>query len=320
MHSQTHRFDSLKSQLQPWTFQTSAGFTVRGLRSAPSGRPLIHFIHGNGYCGLVYEHMLSPLLAHADLFISDVQGHGESDHGGHFRGWNATAGFCGEALQSFREEYLDAEGQPVPIFGLGHSFGGVMTTLMMAKSPTLFQQSILLDPVIFSPSMVRVMALSDTVGLWKRNAMASRARRRRAHWPDPGQAFEYFHQRGIFRGWDDRCLTSYVAHGLKPATDGGLMLQCEPDREAELFGSFPKGLWGALRRVRTPTHLIYGERTYPFVGKSIARWQKRDPKITAETSPGGHCFMLEHPEETAERILHCLPLAQSAPRDESALG
>lgn len=268
----------------------------------PTGRPLLHFIHGNGYAGLVYEHMLAPLLDHADLFISDIQGHGESDHGGRFRGWNGTAALCEEVLAHFLPEYRNADGKVVPVFGLGHSFGGVMTSLMMARSPERFERAVLLDPVLFSPNMLRLMAATNTVGLWKRNRMATRARKRRAHWPDTADAFTSFHERGIFRGWDDRSLHSYLKHGLEPHQAGGYGLKCQPEREAEIFGSYPKRLWPALRRVKTPVHIVYGNRTYPFVGQSAQRWQRLGGNVSTEVVSGGHCFMLERPEETAGQI------------------
>lgn len=298
----------LHHQMEPWSYRTSLGFTLRGWRNEPTGRPLIHFVHGNGYAGLVYEHMLSPLLEHADLFISDVQGHGDSDHGGRFRGWNGTAALCEEVLRHHLPDYRDETGGPVTVYGVGHSFGGVMTALMMARSPDLFQQSVLLDPVLFSPNMLRIMALSGAVGLWKRNTMASRARKRRAHWQEPQQAYENFHNRGIFRGWDERSLRSYLDHGLAPAEQGGVALKCRPERESEVFGSYPRRLWPLLQRVKTRTHIIYGSRTYPFVGQSALRWQKQSPRVSAERVPGGHCFMLERPEETAALIVDRLNL------------
>lgn len=313
MAGSTH-IDSLKHRLQPWSHRTSAGFTVRGLRSAPSGRPLIHFIHGNGYAGLIYEHMLAPLLEHADLFISDIQGHGESDHGGRFQGWNRTAALCEEVLNRFLPDYQEAYREQcpsdpdgaLPVLGLGHSFGGVMTSLMMARSPQLFTRAVLLDPVLFSPNMLRLMAASNTVGLWRRNQMATRARKRRSHWPDLNAAHANFHERGIFRGWDERSLRSYLDHGLHPHQQGGVGLKCAPEREAEIFGSYPRRLWPSLRKVSTPVHLIYGNRTYPFVGESAKRWQRLAGQVTTEVVPGGHCFMLERPEDTAERIIGAL--------------
>ena len=32
-------------QLLPWSYPCPEGFTLRGLRSAPSGKPLLHFLH-----------------------------------------------------------------------------------------------------------------------------------------------------------------------------------------------------------------------------------------------------------------------------------
>ncbi|MBS3803013.1 MAG: alpha/beta hydrolase [Oleiphilaceae bacterium] len=298
----------MEGRLAPWSYETGAGFTVRGLKSQPRGRPLLHFIHGNGYSGLIYERLLSPLLDHVDLIISDIQGHGDSDYGGKFLGWNATAVICEEALRNLQPDYVTADGDPVPIFGMGHSFGGVMTALIMARSPDLFRQAVLLDPVLFTPAMAKVMALSDVLGLWQKNQMANRARKRRFHWPDADQAFQSFHQRGIFKGWEEDCLQSYVRHGLLPAENGGVILRCLPEREAELFASYPKKLWPALRAVRTPTHVIHGEGTFAFVARSVARWQATNPAITSEQSPGGHCFMMQYPEATVARILASLPL------------
>ena len=47
---------------------------------------MLHFLHGNGLSSLTYAPMLRHLSEHFDLFLSDVQGHGDSDHGSRFRG------------------------------------------------------------------------------------------------------------------------------------------------------------------------------------------------------------------------------------------
>ncbi|NVJ12128.1 alpha/beta hydrolase, partial [Myxococcus sp. AM001] len=41
-------------QLLPWSHDCSAGFTLRGWHTPPSGKPVLHFLHGNGYCRRVY--------------------------------------------------------------------------------------------------------------------------------------------------------------------------------------------------------------------------------------------------------------------------
>ena len=47
--------------LLPWSHPTSAGFTLSGWHTPPSGKPLLHFLHGNGFCGRTYEPMLAVL-------------------------------------------------------------------------------------------------------------------------------------------------------------------------------------------------------------------------------------------------------------------
>ncbi|MBF2974997.1 alpha/beta hydrolase, partial [Pseudomonas aeruginosa] len=157
--------------LSPWSHSCSAGFTLRGWRSEPSGKPLLHFLHGNGFCGRTYEPMLRLLAEDFDLWLCDIQGHGESDHGGRFHGWNRNAEMAVEAFEAGRGPYGD-----VQRLACGHSFGGVLSSLVLARHPTLFARAVLLDPVLFTPAMIGVMALSETLGLQLRGSLAKKAR------------------------------------------------------------------------------------------------------------------------------------------------
>ncbi|MDP3978560.1 MAG: alpha/beta hydrolase [Pseudomonas sp.] len=288
--------------LLPWSHACSAGFTLRGWHSPPSGKPLLHFLHGNGYCGRVYEPLLTCLAADFDLWLCDVQGHGDSDHGGRFHGWNRSAELALEAFAEGRKHFAE-----VPLFAVGHSFGGVLSSLMLARQPQLFQRAVLLDPVLFTPAMIGVMALSDVVGLSQRNTLASKARQRRREWPDRTAAYAALHGRGMFRGWHQDAFDAYINYALKE-TEEGVELKCRPSREAEIFGSFPRRLWPSLARVTTPTQVLYGQHSYPFVAKSVARWSAGNPHIHAQVVNGGHCFMQEQPEEAAIRVRDfCLP-------------
>ena len=283
-------------QLLPWSHDTSAGFTLRGWHTPPSGKPLLHFLHGNGFCGRTYEPLLRLLAADFDLWLCDVQGHGDSDHGGRFHGWNRSAELAVEAFASGRAAF-----GAVPCFALGHSFGGVLTSLMLAQQPQLFQRAVLLDPVLFTPAMIGVMALSDVVGLIRRNTLASKAHKRRSSWPDRASAHAALHGRGMFRGWTEEAFAAYIQHALKDS-DKGVELKCRPSREADIFSSFPKRLWPSLAKVATPTQVLYGQRSYPFVAKSVARWCAGNGHVSGHVVAGGHCFMQEQPEDTATRV------------------
>ncbi|MDV7211365.1 alpha/beta fold hydrolase [Azotobacter beijerinckii] len=283
--------------LHPWSHATSAGFTLRGWHSTPSGRPLLHFLHGNGFCGRTYEPLLRVLAADFDLWLCDVQGHGDSDHGGRFQGWNRTAELALEAFQAGRGRFGE-----VPRHACGHSFGGVLSCLILAREPDLFQRAVLLDPVLFGRAMIGALGFSEFFGLQRFNVLARQSATRRRHWPDRATAYACLHGRGVFRGWSDAALRAYVQHALKESADGGIELKCRPSREVEIFNSFPRRLWSALAGVRTPTLLLNGQRSFPFIARSTARWCAMSPHVGAHTLPGGHCFMQERPEESAERV------------------
>lgn len=279
--------------LIPWHFPTHYGFTLRGYHSQPSGKPLLHMLHGNGFCSRTYLPLLHQLKAHFDFFLSDAQGHGDSDHGGPFLGWNASAALAEAALQAHLPLF---NGQPV--IGVGHSFGGVLTALIHSKANSPFQRAILLDPVLFTPSMLTVMRSLNGVGLYRKNPMAKAALRRRQHWPDKNSALSYLHNRGMFKNWQPAALAAYIDHALTPS-EHGFSLKCKPEREAEIFSSYPDKLWQQLSQPCPPLLVIYGTDSYPFVSKAVNKWQKCNPAVQSVITAGGHCFMQEYPEQTA---------------------
>ncbi|EKT4464853.1 alpha/beta hydrolase [Pseudomonas putida] len=284
-------------QLIPWSHESSEGFTLRGWRSPASGRPLLHFLHGNGFCSLAYQPMLMKLGEHFDLWLSDVQGHGDSDHGGAFRGWNRSAALAVEAFEAGRGEYGD-----VPRVALGHSFGGVLTGLILASEPHLFSRAMLLDPVLFSRRMLGVMGVAALVGLHRRHTLARKAATRRSHWPDREAVTASLQGRGIFKGWSEAALQAYVEHAVGECGEG-VVLKCRPSREAEIFSSFPERMWSHLVQIKVPTSILYGEQTYPFVPHSVQRLVALNPHVSARQVPGGHCFMQEDPAGAAQQVV-----------------
>lgn len=285
-----------EQSLISWAVPVSQGYTLRGQHSTPSGKPVLHFIHGNGYCGLVYSPLLALLSTQFDFVLSDMQGHGDTDHGGRFHGWNRSAEAALEAWQVVSPRF-----GKVPMFAMGHSFGGVLTALMLAAAPQAFRAAVLLDPVLFTPAIIRVMAVSEPLGLSKLFALPRQAKRRRRHWTDRAAAGAQLKGRGMFRGWEDAAFAAYLQHALMPASDGGVTLKCRPSREAEIFASYPRRLWQLLGKVQTPVSLLYGDRTFEFVSSSARAWAAQNAMVQATSMPGGHCFMQEDAASTAKQ-------------------
>ncbi|RZI85661.1 MAG: alpha/beta hydrolase [Rubrivivax sp.] len=288
-------------QLLAWTHATPEGFTLRGWHTPPSGKPLLHFLHGNGFCGRVYEPMLAHLAADFDLWLSDAQGHGDSDRGEQFVGWNRSAELAVQALKAHAPLF-----GPVPRYALGHSFGGVLTCLALAEHPELFERAVLLDPVILTPPLLWAMQLGQWTGMAGHSDLARKARARRQHWPDRDSARESLQGRGVYKGWSEAALQAFVDHALREAPDGSVELKCDPRLEAEIFSSAAQGLWAALARVKTPIEVIHADNTFPFIAQSVQQWRFINRHVSARTTPGGHCFMQENPAEAARLTRDCL--------------
>lgn len=283
--------------LKPWEYEVKKGFTLRGYYTPATGKPVIHFVHGNGFCGLTYEHLLSHLQDDFDLFISDAQGHGESDSGEEFKGWNASAKLTSKVWKHFSVQWDD-----VPKFALGHSFGAVLTTLMMAKDASLFDAGILMDPVYIAPKMAGSMSLLGRVGLLRYMPLTRQARIRTRSWSSFQAAWDYLYQRGTFKGWQDGCLKSYIDHALSEDETGTLTLKCPAEIESGIFASYPQKLWASIERIKQPMFMMYGAKTYSFVLETLPKVHQANLYYDFLELPGGHCFMQEHPEKTAKEI------------------
>ena len=292
---------SLIKGLQAWEYKLPAGFTVRGYHSRPSGKPVLHFIHGTGFNGLTYECLLAELQDDYDFFISDGQGHGESDAGEFYPGWNQSAENFSLVWQHFSSYWAN-----VPKIAAGHSYGAIMSTLMMAKNPTLFDCGILLDPVYSSPRIAKAMSVLTNFGLMRQTALAKQAKIRSTTWASEADAWAYFYQRGTFKNWQDACLQSYITHGLSKYDDGTMHLKCPPFIESALFSAYAHNLWGAIRSIRKPMTVIYGDKTYSFLLKSLPKVHEANQFYDFIKVPGGHCFMQQNSSATAQVVMDIL--------------
>jgi len=284
--------------LHPWSHRpaTEPDLVLRGWSMPPSGKPLLHVLHGNGLCARAYEPMLRHLADDFDLWLCDVQGHGDSDPGAHFLGWNRNAQAALSVFAAQRARYGD-----VPVHALGHSFGGVLTALIAATPGQPFDRLVLLDPVLFPPAMLLALRATIALGWVRHTPLSKAAARRRAVWPDRAAAVAGLRGRGAYKGWDDDALQAFVTHGLRDVP-GGVGLKCSPQLESEIFGSCPQRLWPAVRAIDRPTLVVHGDRTMPFVARAARRASAVNRHVAVREVPGGHCFMQEDPRAAADVV------------------
>jgi pimeloyl-ACP methyl ester carboxylesterase len=180
-----------------------------------------------------------------------------------------------------------------------------MTLLTLGHRPHLFDRTILLDPVLFPPAFGLLNRSLNFLGLSDRNPMVKMTLKRRTTWADRESAFKALHGRGIYKGWNDICLRAFTDHCLSE-DEQGAQLKCSPTTEAELFRGKTGPIWPSVRKVASPMTMVIGKNTYPFVKAGTAIAAKKYAPIERLTVDGGHCFMQEHPVETAELILKLL--------------
>lgn len=294
---------NLPDSLHQWSQPAHFGLTIRGYSTPDTGKPLVHFLHGNGMCGLTYWPMLEALQKDFDLIITDIQGHGDSDAGDHFLGWNTNAEICTRVLK----HHLAQSNPRRPVYGVAHSLGGALTTLMAGEHPELFKKLVLLDPVYFPRGMITAMAGLHFAGLLEKfSPLSKQAKKRRTEWPTRVAAENYLRGRGIFKGWDEAALKSFVRYAMKDGGAGHVSLKCPTWLEAKIFGTYPKGLWKTIKSLKVSTDLIMAENTFSFSEGSAERAVRLNKNFSMLSMRGHHCFMQEYPLETTELVRDAL--------------
>ncbi len=282
--------------LQPFQCPLKGGPTLRGWKTDKPGRPVLFFLHGNGLCSRIYESFLAQFDEQFELILLDISGHGTSESLSGFPGWNRIAEQCAEALSLCCDHSRE-------VIVVGHSFGGVLSILMAASTPGRFKKLLLLDPILFPRRMLLAFTLLQWLRLTDRvHPMVRMTKKRRFEWDSRDDALAYFKSRGAFAKWDELALTNYVEFGLKDGPGDSVVLCCDRRLEAEIFATWPSGLWRSIRAVADPTHILMGQDTFTFALDAAAAAHRSNPHIRTSRVEGDHFFMLEKPEDTARRV------------------
>lgn len=194
---------------------------------------------------------------------------------------------------------LDAHGID-KVIGVGHSMGAVATMLAAIQAPERFRGIVLLDPTIFPPIALNVMAAMRLVGLESRFPLINKAMRRRAHFDSTESAFAYWRKKSLFADWDDAVLRHYV-DGLTRPDANGVTLMWSPEWEARYYATIYTGSWRKVPKLRglLPVLTIRGTTTNTFLSPAAERMRRVLPAMTyAEIEGHGHLFPQSAPEQT----------------------
>lgn len=284
----------MSHNLTPWQEDGLAGFTRVGQTDAP----IVHLMHGNGFCSTTLWPLASHFPEDWNLLFADVPGHGLSEQPkGFMPNWLRIARKVGDGLEKRLEEFPGRK-----VIGVGHSMGGIMTLMLAAERPHLFERIILLDPIFFTPEIVWAQKFMRKTGLWRRSALVKATTARRKEWPNADSMLEYLLTKGLYKNWHEDALAAFIEDGTKQ-TAAGLELNCAPEWEASIFGSYPRGLWQAVRRVKVPVNIFVANASYGFIQRSANKAAKANANIQWQPFAGTHCFPMEQPLLAAQEVL-----------------
>lgn len=148
-------------------------------------------------------------------------------------------------INHFRKE------MPLPLVGVGHSYGGNNLVNVSLMHPRLFTSLVLLDPVISGPPS------NPGAGPSKASTF------RRDLWPSREEAVAGFKKSAFYQTWDPRVLEAWNQYGIRetptllyPAEKGPVTLTCTKHQEVFTFlrPLFPDPNHGLFAPVTQASH------------------------------------------------------------------
>lgn len=264
--------------------------------------PILHFAHANGYPPGSYRLLLDELAAHFHITAMYQRPLWHQTDPLEIDDWLPLAN---DMDQFFDQENLDC------VIGVGHSLGATNTLRLAIRKPKRFSALILLDPVIFLPSMIYSWGLAYKLGLgMKFHPLAASTLKRRRTFPSTQEMFAHYRSKPIFERFPDESLQAYVEAATRPSENGGIELIYSPEWEAQIYLTgvlADLDLWKAFPNLRIPTLIIRGQETNTFTQKTAKRINQIAPQIQILTLPDtGHLLPLERPKSVANLIFDFL--------------
>ena len=291
--------------IQQWQQKSASDLTVNGYSSlGAKGAKRIHLLHGTGFSAMTLAAMASQLPQDWSLWLTDVPGHGGSTQPSKkMPDWQKMANTIADAI--YRQANVKVDG---PLIGIGHSMGGVLTLLAAHKYPDLFSEIILLDPVLFQNEMIIAQQLMRITGTWRHRAMVKSVANRTSVWPNLEAMKANISSKPFYKAWQPQVISDYCQFSSIKCNEkeDTVVLSCSPSWEASIFGSYPTGLWRAVRNINIPVMILVANNSYFFIPRAVKRAARMNKNIQWKTFGENHCFPMEQPRETAKTIVNLI--------------
>ncbi len=299
----------MSRESQPFTFQSSDGLTLEGVRlggsqdaeggGASAALPLV-FTPGNGFPVQTYQEVLLPLPG--TVWALNPRGMGSSQDPSSFTDWTAM----GEELRAFVEQRLEP-----PVLLGGHSMGAKLSLWLAARAPHLVAGLLMLDPIVLTRPGGPPMPAPQING----RTIIDVTRTRRERWPSREEAMETLRASRGYRNWSPAAFAAFCGHGLLDDERGGVRLACPAWLEATIYETVPREvLYEWAEQVRCPVVILRGKTSLESVRDFVEELAGTMPIATVMAVKGPHAFPMEFPRETGRAMRAALRILRGETR------
>lgn len=253
----------------------------------------LHFLHANGYPPACYEPLLDLLRSQYHVFGMTLRPLWHDSRPEDLHSWNPLS----DDLLRFLDEKKTG-----PLIGMGHSIGAIVTLRAALREPGRFRALVLLDPVLFLPSHIRVWNLARMLGLgYRLHPLIAGALKRRRTFDNLDTVFRGYRSREVFRYLSGESLQAYITGITRLREGGGYELAYSPEWEARIYYTGvwrDMELWRGLPSLKAPTLIIRGAETDTFLEAAGRLVKRKQPKVQVVTVPQStHLVPLERPQQ-----------------------
>jgi pimeloyl-ACP methyl ester carboxylesterase len=267
---------------------------------------LLVFSHGNSFPASTYSVMLASLKKRG-FTVKCIEKFGHDARYPVTNNWPHTV----QELADFVQPLVQKTGQKVWL--VGHSLGGILSTMCAAHHPELARGVVLLDSPVIGGWKATALGAAKASGIVGNISPGKISQRRRQSWESEQAAFESFKSKRAFALWDEQVLRDYIAYGTYTSEDGKRTLSFSRAVETQIYNTLPDNLPRLLRSkpLQCPAAFIGGLQSEEL--------KRTGTELTAQFTQnrmswinGTHLFPMEKPLATAALVEGVIRAMESA--------
>jgi pimeloyl-ACP methyl ester carboxylesterase len=257
---------------------------------------LLIFSHGNSFPASTYGLMLASLKKRG-FSVKSIEKFGHDERYPVTNNWPHLV----QQLADFTQPWVEKSDEKAWL--VGHSLGGILSTMCAARHPDLVRGVVLLDSPVIGGWKATALEAAKVSGLVGNISPGKVSQRRTQVWASEQAAYDSFKSKRAFALWEDAVLHDYIALGTYTGEDGKRHLSFDRRVETAIYNTLPDNLPSLLRRkpLQCPAAFIGGLQSDEL--------KRTGTDLTAKLTQGRmswidgtHLFPMEKPLATAALV------------------